>query len=83
MATLSDRFCERLAQALELSGISQAELARRSGMTRMQVNAFLKGRNTGASLETVSRYAEALGIEPWHLLDDTDLATVFENSHAA
>lgn len=51
-----------LAQILEESGLSQAELARRAGLPRSVVNAYLKGsREPGA--DVLARLAAAGGLE--------------------
>jgi transcriptional regulator with XRE-family HTH domain len=52
----------KLRQILEESGLSQAELARRAGLPRSVVNAYLKGsREPGA--EALARLAAAGGME--------------------
>ena len=51
-----------LAQILKESGLSQAELARRAGLPRSVVNAYLKGtREPGA--DALARLASAGGLE--------------------
>jgi transcriptional regulator with XRE-family HTH domain len=51
-----------LARILEESGLSQAELARRAGLPRSVVNAYLKGtREPGA--DALARLAAAGGLE--------------------
>lgn len=51
-----------LKQILKKSGLSQAELARRAGLPRSVVNAYLKGsREPGA--EALTRLAAAGGME--------------------
>src|SRR4051794_22079028 len=51
-----------LKQILKESGLSQAELARRAGMPRSVVNAYLKGsREPGA--DALARLAAAGGLE--------------------
>jgi transcriptional regulator with XRE-family HTH domain len=51
-----------LAQILEESGLSQAELSRRAGLPRSVVNAYLKGsREPGA--DVLARLAAAGGLE--------------------
>lgn len=53
---------EKLKQILEESGLSQAELARRAGMPRSVVNAYLKGsREPG--VDAMARLAAAGGLE--------------------
>lgn len=51
-----------LAEILERSGLSQAELARRAGLPRSVVNAYLRGsREPGA--EATLRIAAAAGLD--------------------
>lgn len=51
-----------IGKMLERSGLSQAELARRAGMTRSVVNVYLRGhREPGA--EALARLAAASGFE--------------------
>jgi transcriptional regulator with XRE-family HTH domain len=51
-----------LKQVLSESGLSQAELARRAGMPRSVVNAYLRGsREPGA--DALARLAAAAGLE--------------------
>lgn len=52
----------RIGEILDRSGLSQAELARRAGMPRSVVNAYLRGkREPGA--EALARLAAAGGLE--------------------
>ncbi len=51
-----------LAVFRDYRGMSQAELARRSGVNRVQIIDIEKGRGTG-SVETLKRLADALNVE--------------------
>jgi len=51
-----------LAVFREYRGISQAELARRSGVNRIQIIDIEKGRSTG-SVDTLKRLAGTLGVD--------------------
>jgi len=48
---------EDLLEALEVKGLSQAELARRLGVSRSAVNRIFRGRNL--TVRTVARLARA------------------------
>jgi transcriptional regulator with XRE-family HTH domain len=52
------------------AGITQAELARRTGIHRPNIARVEAGRHT-PSLETVARLAEALGTSPARILEGT------------
>lgn len=56
------RVTETLYAAMEDQGLSEADLARRLGVSRQYVNRFLAGR-TNTSLRTLVRFAYALGLE--------------------
>jgi transcriptional regulator with XRE-family HTH domain len=56
-----ERMIELLAKGLADSGMTQAELARRSGMTEKHVSRVLTGRNT-ASTATLDYWAFLLGL---------------------
>lgn len=50
---------EDLLEALDAKGMSQAELARRLGVSRSAVNRILRGDNL--TVRTVARFAHAMG----------------------
>jgi transcriptional regulator with XRE-family HTH domain len=56
-----ERMIDLLAKALADSGMTQAELARRSGMTEKHVSRTLTGHNT-ASTGTLDYWAFVLGL---------------------
>ena len=58
----------RLVELLERAGLTQTELARRSGVSLVTVNAMCRNRTDGVKLETLDRLARALGVEPGELI---------------
>jgi len=61
--TITDRLVEVFAAA-ERDGLTQADLARRVGVTRATVNDWLKGRAVSIKPPHLFALADALGIEP-------------------
>ncbi len=59
----------RLAELLAERGISQNELARRSGISQVTVNAIANNRTTRVDLATLDALAKALNVEPGELLE--------------
>lgn len=57
----------RIRELRHYAGITQAELARRTGIHRPNIARVEAGRHT-PSLETISRLAEALGVNPSQIL---------------
>jgi predicted XRE-type DNA-binding protein len=53
----------QLARALERSGLTQAEVARRMGTSRSAVNRLIDPFYFGHSISTMQRFAEALGTQ--------------------
>jgi DNA-binding Xre family transcriptional regulator len=51
--------------------MSQSELARRSGVSLVTVNAIANNRTKQVSLETLDALSRALGVEPGELLEST------------
>lgn len=58
----------RLAEILAKMGISQSELARRSGVSFPTINAMCTNRSRQVALETLDKIAAALGVEPGDLI---------------
>ena len=58
----------RLAELIEHYGISQAELARRSGVAIQTVNRLCTNRTARVDLATLDAIAAALGVEPGELI---------------
>ncbi len=53
-------FIENITHIIEARGISQSELARRSGISIPNMNRILRGKE-GVTLERAERIADALG----------------------
>jgi DNA-binding Xre family transcriptional regulator len=51
--------------------MSQSELARRSGVSLVTVNAIANNRTKQVSLETLDALSRALGVEPGELLESS------------
>jgi antitoxin HicB len=51
----------QIAEAMKVQGINKSELAERMHTSRAQLNRVLDGADTGLTLETLSRAAQALG----------------------
>ena len=51
----------QLAEAMKSQGINKTELAERMHTSRAQLNRVLDGSDTGLTIETLSRAAQALG----------------------
>ena len=59
----------RLASVLEAASLSQRELARRSGVSLVTINAIANNRTTRVDLETLDKLCEVLEVEPGELLE--------------
>jgi antitoxin HicB len=51
----------QIAEVMKAQGINKSELAERMHTSRAQLNRVLDGADTGLTLETLSRTAQALG----------------------
>ena len=60
----------RLPELREARSWSQAELARRSGVSQPTISAIESGKAAGVDFETLERLAVALGKTPGHLITD-------------
>ena len=58
------RFAEQLRAGLAASGLNQAELARRGGVTRAYVGRLLAGSQAAPTPEVVAALADALALGP-------------------
>ena len=65
-------FAERLREYRERAGMSQLELAERSGVARAYINMLESGKRENPGLETVQRLARGLGIDVVYLVRDLD-----------
>ncbi len=68
MPNLSETFARNLRAARGQRGLTQEQLAACAGMHRTFVGAVERG-DRNASVRTVQRLADALGVEPQPLLD--------------
>lgn len=60
----------RIVEAMTAQGVSVTELARRSGVSRSNISAYINGRE-GVTDTTLDRLAAALGCE-WRLVQSDD-----------
>lgn len=60
MRNLNDEVCERLRELVEVEGLTQAELAKRSGLVRSEVSKYLSGSTTMISTNLL-KLCEGLG----------------------
>lgn len=60
---------DKLTKAMERAGLSQRQLALRSGVSQPAVNQILTGKRLDPSISTVARLADALGVGIESLLD--------------
>lgn len=67
VAQMGARF--RLKELLEEKGMSQSELARRSGVSFPTVNGMVGNRTTRVDLSTLDALSKVLGCEPGDLLE--------------
>lgn len=63
-------FAERLKAAREQAGITKAELARRSGLSKSAITQYESGNRQNISMYTASQIANALGIDVKCLIDN-------------
>jgi putative transcriptional regulator len=59
----------RLATMLESKGMSQSELARRSRISLVTINAIANNRTTRVDLATLDALCNVLDVEPGELLE--------------
>jgi DNA-binding Xre family transcriptional regulator len=57
-----------LAEVLAASGMSQRELARRSGVTLVTINRMCANHTEGVTLRTLDKLAKALCVAPGELI---------------
>jgi len=53
--------CEAIAAAIELSGLSRAQVADAMGLPRPAVSHYANGARPSPSVDTIARFAEATG----------------------
>jgi DNA-binding Xre family transcriptional regulator len=62
------RLDELLARPPEEGGLSMSELARRSGVSFVTINAIAKNRTRQVHLDTLEKLSTALGVQPGDLI---------------
>ncbi|MBQ2030986.1 MAG: helix-turn-helix transcriptional regulator [Lachnospiraceae bacterium] len=70
---------EKVLELMQARGMSQAELAKKSGVTTSSVSRYLH-LNKRPRMDIVINFAKALQVEPQYFLDDED---VEESAYAA
>ncbi len=63
-------FGEYMKQAMNMSGISQAELARTIGVARSTINGYVSGRRTKIGLPTLNAISHALDLDALVILTE-------------
>jgi transcriptional regulator with XRE-family HTH domain len=66
-------FNERVKRLRELAGLSQAELARRSGLNRAVISMLESGARTNVTIESARKLARGLGVTMDYLVGDSTL----------
>lgn len=61
----------RLKQVLAEKGITQAELMRRSGVTRARINEICSGQAQSVSLSVLDKLASALNVSVHALIEES------------
>ena len=59
----SEKSAEWIANAMKATGINQAELARRAGLTSGRISQILNGKRSTINVATLFRLIEACGLE--------------------
>lgn len=63
---------EKIAELLDWFGLSQQELADRTGIPRGSISSYVTGR-AAVSIEMAYKIAEGLGVSPWTVLNSEPL----------
>jgi len=72
---------ERLARLMELKGMNQSELARRSGVSRTHINKVISGERRKLRLTTVAALARGLGVRAEIFLASDDSEWLYMSNH--
>ncbi len=67
MTNAAETLRKRLSAEIDAGKISKAELCRRTGFSKSQLDSYLSGANI-PGLDAVQRAATAIGKEPWQLI---------------
>jgi putative transcriptional regulator len=59
----------RLSELLDAAGLNQSELARRSGVSIVTINAIANNRTNQVRLDTLDKLSEALKCQPGELIE--------------
>lgn len=70
MALLQKKFQQKVRELLISKGWSQSALAREMDVAPMTVSQYLNGKRS-PGLDVLERFAKALEVEPWELIDDS------------
>ena len=65
--TTTKEISEKLAEAIQQSGITQTELAQKIGVRQQQISSYIKG-HTLPSLDTLSRLCSVLDLDANEIL---------------
>lgn len=60
----------KIKELLSIRGISQAELARRSGISTGLISEYVNAKRDDMTVTTLKRLADALGIHPAYLIEE-------------
>lgn len=78
VAQMQQTFQIKLRELIAARGISQTKLAQTMGVSVGYVNDYLNGRKGSPGLDVIERFARALGIPAWRLLDDVPVSEFAE-----
>ena len=62
-ATMKRKILARIEKEMDAKGISQAEVGRRTDISRNHINAYFRARNLSLSFDRIFQIAEAVGLE--------------------
>lgn len=79
--TTAQIFTENVKLCLYRLGLSRSDLAARMGCSKSYVTNICSGRRS-PTIDTIDRVAQALGVEPWKLLRETEKTKIFAKSQS-
>jgi len=65
-----------LKTQIENKGISQADLAKKSKVSKNTINVLCKGESHSVSLRTLAKLSTALNVDPWILVQYNPYGTL-------
>lgn len=74
---LHDRFCDKLAAAIKLAGMSQTALGKAMGKSPQFVHNYLVGHAGKPALDLVEQFAVAMGLPPDALISEKPIEEYF------